>query len=132
MDVLPFLSTLKEYFIAWGIVLTLLTVLELLNPRERHPLRARLAGISFWAISIAFSLMLAKSFAAGWRMIGVDPLLSIPSLEPYMRNTLAAAAAAGVIAALVHDFSSIGIIEHSTVGSGGGTPFTIRCVTSMR
>ena len=104
MDVAPFLSALKEYFVAWGVILTLLTVFEVLNPRERHPLHSRIAGIAFWAISIAFSLMLAKGLAAGWRAVGVDPLFVIPSLEPVLGYPFAAAVAAGVIAALFHDF----------------------------
>lgn len=104
MDLLPLLAALKEYFVGWGVILTILTVFEVLNPREDHSLRSRLAGIMFWAVSIAFSLILVKTFGMGWRMIGVEPLITVPSMERWFGYPLAAAAAAGVLVAVTHDF----------------------------
>ena len=104
MAALSFLSVLQGYYVAWGVVLGLLTLFELANPRERHPVTARLRGIGYWAVTIAVSLLLAKGLAAGWRQIGGQPLFAVPAMGAWLGSALLQGIAAGIGAALFHDF----------------------------
>ncbi|HEV7287459.1 sterol desaturase family protein [Sphingomonas sp.] len=104
MEIASLFALFREQLLAWGVILTLVTVFELINPRERQALRGRLAGAGFWIVSIALSAILATLFGAAWRAVGVEPLFALPALEPVLGHPLAAAIAAGVLAALVHDF----------------------------
>ena len=45
-------------YTGWIVVLALLTVFEILNSREQQPLRNRINGITFWAISIPLSAVM--------------------------------------------------------------------------
>lgn len=103
MGLADFFTALKDYLVAWGVVLALLTLFEVANPRERHALRTRVLGIAYWAVSIAFSLLLAKGLSVAWRFVGVEPLLALPRLD-LPGAPLVAGIAAGIMAAAVHDF----------------------------
>lgn len=104
MEIASFFTLFREQLLAWAVILTLVTMFELVSPRERLSLRGRLAGAGFWIVSIALSAILATLFGAVWRAVGVEPLFALPALEPLLGHPLAAALVAGVLAALVHDF----------------------------
>lgn len=104
MEIESLFASLREQLLAWGVILTALTVFELINPRERQSLRGRLAGAGFWLVSIALSAILSTVFGAIWRAIGIDPVFTVPTLGPLLGHPLAAAIAAGILAAIIHDF----------------------------
>lgn len=104
MEAVAWLAGLKEHYLAWGVVFALLTAFELLNPRESHPVRGRLIGVGFWAVSLGLSFIFAVALAFAREAAGIRPLFAIPSVQALVGGTLAAAILGGVLAALIHDF----------------------------
>ena len=84
------------------IILSLMTAIELLWPRERQSIGGRLAGVAFWLVYIPLTAVAATGFGALWQAIGVRPLLVVrPDLT---WSGPAAIIAAPVLGAIIYDF----------------------------
>lgn len=80
-----------------------LTAVELLMPRGAVPIRARAAGLTFWAILLPVTITVFALFNALWRWIGVAPLVTIP-LDFGWAGTALAWVLAPLAGAVVADF----------------------------
>lgn len=86
----------------WAFAFAFMTALELLLPRGRHGIRARLPGLLFWALWIPVSALLYDGFHVLWQALGVAPLIVLP-LEFGWAGALAVLAAP-IASAMVYDF----------------------------
>lgn len=104
MDFATLLEGLRHHYVAWGVVFAILTCFEVFNPREDHSLRGRLAGIGFWAVSLAISFAATLMLALAWQKLGVRPLFTVPPVVAFVGGPVAGAILGAVIGAAVHDF----------------------------
>lgn len=104
MDADILLDNLKDHYLAPCVVFGLLTLFELINPREQHSPGSRLIGVGFWAISLGLSFAVGIMLAVAWEGLGVRPLFTVPTVQAAIGGPVIGAILGGVIGALVHDF----------------------------
>lgn len=97
-------ATLQHGLFGWIIVAVVLTVFELVNPRERIPLGRRVVGMAFWTVSLLASTLVATVIGAGAASLHVKPLLTLPLFAAVQWAGPAAAICAVVLAAIFNDF----------------------------
>ncbi|MEN3746109.1 sterol desaturase family protein [Sphingomonas sp. HF-S3] len=90
------------YVWSWSFAFILMTIVEVLVPRERQTLRCRISGLIFWAIWLPTSTLIFSGFRQFWAMAGIGPVVSIP-LEFEWAGP-AALILSPIAAAAVYDF----------------------------
>lgn len=98
------LDSFKTSYATWAIVFAIVTVFELLNPRENHPLRSRLIGIGYWLILTFASVVVAQLTSRLWPAIGIRPLLGEVQLPEVLGGAVAVAILGSLLGATAHDF----------------------------
>ncbi|WP_296613280.1 sterol desaturase family protein [Sphingomonas sp.] len=82
--------------------LSVMTVLELVFPRERQSLSRRWVGLAIWAFYVPFNLIVFKSLHNLWVSIGITPLVTIPL--SFSWAGILSIVLAPIAGALVYDF----------------------------
>ena len=98
------LATLERGLLGWLVVATILTVLEIANGREKTSLRARAAGMAFWAASIPLTALFTTVFTTWMAAYDVKPLLTLPVFAAVAWAGPLAAVLAVILGAVVGDF----------------------------
>ncbi len=103
---MPILSILweavKPTLVVWGFGFSVMTVVELLAPRERQSLGGRLPGLLFWAIWLAISGIAYAGFRTLWSALGIPPLLTLPTGAGW--QTPVSLVVAPLVGAVTYDF----------------------------
>jgi sterol desaturase/sphingolipid hydroxylase (fatty acid hydroxylase superfamily) len=86
----------------WVFAFAFMTALELLLPRDRHGMKSRLVGLSYWAIWVPISVIVYGGYRALWHRFGLLPLIVLP-LDFQWAGVLALVAAP-VASAMLYDF----------------------------
>ncbi|MEN3748830.1 sterol desaturase family protein [Sphingomonas sp. HF-S3] len=90
------------YLWSWSFAFIFMTVVEMLVPRGRQPLRTRLPGLAFWAIWLPVSALVQAGFTRLWVAAGIEPLLTLPL--GFHWTGAAALVLAPIAAAILYDF----------------------------
>ncbi len=103
---MPILSILweavKPTLVVWGFGFSVMTVVELLAPREQQSLGGRLPGLLFWAIWLAISGIAYAGFRTLWSALGIPPLLTLPTGAGW--QTPVSLVVAPLVGAVTYDF----------------------------
>jgi sterol desaturase/sphingolipid hydroxylase (fatty acid hydroxylase superfamily) len=99
-----FIRITQHSYVGWIIVLVSLTAFEIVNSREKQPVRNRVNGIAFWALSIPLSAAMLVLWSHVWSAFGLRPLLTLPIFDSLKSIGLIAGVIAGIVGAVVNDF----------------------------
>lgn len=97
-------AMIQRGYLGWATVFAALTALELLAPKGRQPLGARLFGLAYWAALVPASAVMLQLWTLMWDRVGVPPLLTVPLFAPLSQLGVLGAALGVIAGATVHDF----------------------------
>lgn len=86
----------------YGFAFAFITAIELMLPRERHSLSARLTGAGFWAIWVVVNAFVTTGYHALWAYLEVQPLIVLPLRFDWAGT--AAILLAPIAGAAIYDF----------------------------
>ncbi|MFL0415874.1 sterol desaturase family protein [Sphingomonas sp. 179-A 2A2 NHS] len=100
----PFVAAFTASLTGWGIVLAILTAVELANPHERHSLAGRASGVAYWGLLTLSGAALATGMQLAWAALGLAPIVTLPVLRAVSWAGWLAVPVAVIAGALFHDF----------------------------